>query len=69
MGYTIVLLHSYRCQVSNFHPECIIWELLHAFGSDDKSLVEEASNEVKSQKTEPTERRDRLYYWAYSKAL
>lgn len=55
------LLWAYRCQISNLHPECIIWELLHPFGSNNQSLVEETSNEVNSQKTEPTERREDLW--------
>lgn len=52
--------HSYRCQISNLHPEGIIWELLHSFGSNNQPLVEEASNEVNSQKKEHTERRGSL---------
>ncbi len=57
----IYQLHqAYRCEIANLHPKSVIWELLHAFGSNNQSLVEETSNEVNSQKTERTERRECL---------
>lgn len=58
----IYQLHqAYRCQIANLHPKSIIRELLHPFGSNNQSLVEETSNEVNSQNTEPTERREALW--------
>lgn len=47
----------HRCQIPNLHPECVIWELLHPFSSNNQSLVEKTSNEVNGQEAEPTEKK------------
>lgn len=56
------LLCSYRCQISNLHPECIVWELLHPFSSNNEALVQETSNEVNRQEREPTEKKKKNYF-------
>lgn len=57
---------TYCSQISNLHPECIVWELLQPFGSNYQPLVEEASNEVNRQKTEPAEKGEDLWLVIFS---
>ena len=52
------VLQTYRCQIAHLYPESVIRELLHPFGTNNQSLVEETSSEVNSQKTESTESRE-----------
>lgn len=51
------MVWTYRGQIPDLHPECIVWKLLQALGSDHQPLVEEAANEVNNQKAERTKRK------------
>lgn len=50
---------TYRGQIPDLHPECIVWKLLQALGSDHHPLVEEAANEVNNKKAEGTENKEK----------
>lgn len=53
------MVWTYRGQISDLHPECIVWKLLQALGSDHQALVEEAANEVNNEKAERTEKKEK----------
>lgn len=46
-------------QIPDLHPECIVWKLLQAFGSDHQPLVQEAANEVNNEKAERTGKKNK----------
>ena len=51
----------YRCEVSKLLPEGNVGELLHALGSDHQALVQEPSDEVRCQQTDPTAQTEVVY--------
>lgn len=48
------MVWTYCSQIANLHPECIVWKLFQALGSDHKPLIQEAANEVNNEKAERT---------------
>lgn len=48
------MVWTHSGQIPDLHPECIVWKLLQALGSDHQPLVQEAADEVNDEKAERT---------------